>query len=275
MDLNAQMVLVSVIVPTHNRPDLLARTLKSILNQTFSNLQIIVVSNGMSPQNKKAASKFNDKRIEYYDQENTGGPSAPRNLGIEKAKGEFLAFCDDDDIWMPEKIKKQINLMQKNSRLGLCFTKMKRFDEDKEWWLSHESGHANFNSLLYVNTVPISSVMVRKTLLANECFFSESKKVGPNEDYEFLLRCAQVTKFGYLDEFLIKYWSGGNRTTSLYRRDFQSIFYYYISMLNIYLMVYKKGKSRFKDFLGPVFFLSFTCFKQFTVTLLQRLNFRK
>ena len=182
MEMNTDMLLVSVIIPTHNRPELLTRTLKSVLSQTYDNMQVIVVSNGVSTQNKKAVFELNDKRLEYYDQENSGGPSSPRNLGINKAKGEFIAFCDDDDIWMPEKIAKQVSLMKENSHFGLCFTKMKRFDREKEWDLSHEAGEANFKSLLYVNTVPISSVMVRKNSLQCECIFSECKKVGANVD---------------------------------------------------------------------------------------------
>ena len=275
MELNTNMSLVSVIIPTHNRPELLTRTLKSVINQTYSNMQIIIVSNGVSAKNKNAVDELDDKRLEYYDQEDSGGPSSPRNLGIKKARGELIAFCDDDDVWMAEKIEKQVTFMEKNKHWGLCFAKMKRFDREKEWYLSHESGDANFDSLLYVNTVPISSVLVRKNLLQGECIFSECKKVGTNEDYEFLLRCSQITKFGFVDEFLIKYWSDENRTSSLYRKDFRSIISYYKSMINIYWMVYKKRKSRLQQFVGPVIFLSFICSKQFAVALLQKLKLKK
>ena len=163
--------------------------------------------------------------------------------------------------------------MKKNSHFGLCFTKMKRSYREKNGTYP-ESGAANFKSLLYVNTVPISSVMVRKNLLQGECIFSECTKVGANEDYEFLLRCAQITEFGFLDEFLIKYWSDENRTSSLYRKDFKSISSFYISIINIYWMIYKTGKSQLRNFVGPVFFLSFICFKQVSVVILQKLRLK-
>ena len=93
-----QSPLVSVVIPTHNRPDFLRRTLLSIFQQTYENLQIIVVSNGFNPHNKKTVDDLKDSRLEYYEQENTGAPASPRNHGIRKSRGKYIAFCDDDDL---------------------------------------------------------------------------------------------------------------------------------------------------------------------------------
>lgn len=213
--------LVSVIVPTHNRPDFLQKTLESILLQSYKNMEIIVVSNGVNNCNKEVVVSLNDERLLYFDQENSGGPSAPRNHGILKAKGKYIAFCDDDDLWMCDKVQKQVIALENNPEYGLCYTKMLRFDYTKEWTNSNEEAtEADLNSLLYVNTVPISSVFLRRDLIDKLGSFSGSKKIGPAEDYEFLLRYVCKTTFYYIDEYLIKYWSGDNRTTKL---DGQSI----------------------------------------------------
>jgi glycosyltransferase domain-containing protein len=205
--------LVSVIIPTHNRPEFLAQTLRSVIDQRYKNIEIIVISNGFNELNRNVTEEINDFRIRYIEQENSGGPSSPRNHGIRKSRGEYIAFCDDDDIWMPDKIEKQVHVLENNLEYGLCYSKMLRFDHEKEWSVTHEEGPADLKSLLYINTVPISAVLIKKSLLERCGNFSESKRIGTSEDYEFLLRYAAITKFYFLDEYLIKYWSGASRTT--------------------------------------------------------------
>lgn len=100
--------LVSVIVPTHNRPDMLAEALASVRAQTFDDYEIIVVSNGETPENRarsRAAAAAHDCRWSALD---AGSVSAARNLGISRARGEWIAFLDDDDLWRPAKLERQL-----------------------------------------------------------------------------------------------------------------------------------------------------------------------
>ena len=101
--------LVSVIVSTHNRADLLCETLDSILSQTYENFELIVVDDGSTDNTEEVVKRHSAGRINYLKIDNWGGPARPRNIGIEKAKGKYIAFCDDDDIWLPKKLEKQIN----------------------------------------------------------------------------------------------------------------------------------------------------------------------
>jgi len=260
----AKQPLVSVIVPTHNRPVFLRKTLESILKQTYKNLEVIVVSNGVNDANRNVIKALKDPRLIYLDQENTGGPSSPRNHGIREAKGEYVAFCDDDDLWMPEKIEKQLQSLEAHPDYGVCFCKMLRFDEEKEWPVVHEEGPATFDTLLYVNTVPISSVFIRKRLLDQNGSFSESKAVGTSEDYEFLLRQALRTKFYYLDEYLIRYWSGANRTTQNdMKRSFLDILRYFQGIRGCFFELYKTGCVSGIVFVRPVLFHVWQCLKMF------------
>jgi glycosyltransferase involved in cell wall biosynthesis len=209
----AEQALISVIVPTHNRPDFLAKTVQSILDQTYHNIELIVVSNGRSLENKSVVESFGDPRIVYTDQENSGGPSAPRNHGIRLAKGVYIAVCDDDDLWLPEKLEMQMLALRRNPIAGMCYTHMTFFDESGLEW-SDDRRLADFALLCYRNFVPISSVLVKREVIDQIGGFDEGNQVGVSEDYEFVLRCAYVTKLCFVDEKLVRYWAGENRTTS-------------------------------------------------------------
>ncbi|KAB8028045.1 glycosyltransferase family 2 protein [Fluviispira multicolorata] len=234
-----ELPLVSVVIPTHNRPLFLKKTLDSIIKQTYQNIEIIVVSNGYNTENRTVVEIFNNNKIKYFEQKNTGGPASPRNHGIQNSLGKYIAFCDDDDLWEPLKLEQQVNALEKNPSYGLCFSKMMRFNEDKEWFVPHEEGPTNLKKLLYVNTVPISSVIIKREILIKVKGFCESKIVGPSEDYEFLLRCSSFTKFYFIDQYLIRYWSGNNRTTAI-----NKISDYYIHINGVYGCYYLLLKNK-------------------------------
>ena len=245
--------LVSVIIPTHNRPELLKRTLLSIVNQSYPSLEIIVISNGISIINRNVVEELQDSRVCYLEQNDSGGPSSPRNHGIQKAQGEYVAFCDDDDLWMPNKVEKQVEALVNNYEYGLCYSKMLRFNQEKEWSISHEEGPADLKSLLYINTVPISSVLMKKTLLIKYGGFSESKCIGSSEDYEFLLRYSVITKFYFIDEYLIKYWSGDDRITDN-QMNIRRLYRYLIQIFCCYAFLFKTGKIKIYNLIFPVFY---------------------
>ncbi len=128
----ADCPLVSVIIPTCNRPDFLRKTLQSIIDQTYSHMEIIVVSNGINKNNEETAKEFNDSRIIYVDQENSGGPASPRNHGIRIAKGKYVAFCDDDDLWESTKVAEQIAVFANNPTIKLCYTDCSLVNENDQ-----------------------------------------------------------------------------------------------------------------------------------------------
>lgn len=102
------MPKVSVVIPTCNRPELLKRAVRSVLAQTFQDFEIIVVDDGMKERAETALRQFHDPRIKYFRNETSLGGGGTRNRGIDEARGEYIAFLDDDDEWMPEKLDKQI-----------------------------------------------------------------------------------------------------------------------------------------------------------------------
>lgn len=254
--------LVSVIIPTHNRPDLLMRTLESIVTQSYSNLEIIVVSNGYNDENRTTVKSFNDNRLTYLDQENSGGPSSPRNHGIQVSIGKYLAFCDDDDLWLSNKIVEQVEALEKNPAYGLCYSKMICFDKKSEWPLENKEGQITLDMLLYKNTVPISSVFIKKDLVQKYGDFCELKTVGISEDYEFLLRHILNTKFYFSDDYLIKYWSGDDRTSSTdENRTIQDCWDYLWGLYACFLIFYKTTEIPLKKLIKPALFHGYNFIK--------------
>ena len=230
------------------------KTLLSILDQDYKNIEVWVISNGRNEENRLVVTSLQDQRLRYLELEkNTGGPSGPRNFGIEHAKGVYVAFCDDDDLWTADKLSKQVKALEENPQYGLCYAKMLRFDDKHEWSVPHEEGPATLASLLYENTVPISAVIVRKHLLEKIGHFSESKLIGSSEDYEFLLRHAAYTDFYFIDEYLIKYWSGNDRMTPKLQ-NVKGLMTYLLQVLASYRSLWKTKKIRWIKLVRPTLF---------------------
>ena len=112
--------LVSVVMTTYNRSTYLLEAISSIANQTYNNLEILLIDDGsidtIAAENKAICDKF--PTCNYYYKENSGQPDS-RNYGIKKSKGDFFAFCDDDDIWVKDKLEKQISILNTEQEYGL------------------------------------------------------------------------------------------------------------------------------------------------------------
>ena len=115
------MPKVSVVISTHNRREMLKRAIDSVLKQTFQDFEIIVVDDGNEPA-EEVAKSFSDARIRYVRHEipHRGAPAA-RNTGIRSSQGEFVAFLDDDDEWLPLKLQLQVKALDENQEAGLRF----------------------------------------------------------------------------------------------------------------------------------------------------------
>lgn len=108
MDKQSQAGLVSVVLPTYNRARTLARAIRSVLGQTYQNLELIVVDDGSTDETSQVVARFDDPRLNYVQLPTNVGASAARNEGLRRAGGEFVAFQDSDDEWMIEKLEAQI-----------------------------------------------------------------------------------------------------------------------------------------------------------------------
>ena len=108
--------LVSIIMPSYNTSDFISETIKSVLNQTYANWELLIVDDCSTDNTDEIVRPFLlDKRIRYLKNENNSGAAVSRNRALREAKGKWVAFLDSDDLWMPDKLSKQIRFMEKNS----------------------------------------------------------------------------------------------------------------------------------------------------------------
>jgi glycosyltransferase involved in cell wall biosynthesis len=113
--------LVSIVIPVYNGAEYIEKTVDSILSQQYSNFELLLVNDGSSDSSKEIidALVIRDARVKTFHKEN-GGVAAARNYGIDKAEGKLIAFCDQDDLWLPSKLSKQIPLFD-NEQVGLVY----------------------------------------------------------------------------------------------------------------------------------------------------------
>jgi glycosyltransferase involved in cell wall biosynthesis len=164
---------VSVVITTFNGKDrgFLGEAVESVLNQTFKDFELIIVDDGSSDNTKSFCKKYlKNRNVRYFFQENRG-VSAARNLGIKKSSGEYVAFLDDDDVWSPRKLEKQIILIDSvdDKQFGLCYTALEIIDSKGRKTgrvQSHSvAGHV-WRDLLFENIVDCtSSVLIKKNCL--------------------------------------------------------------------------------------------------------------
>ncbi|MBV9183879.1 MAG: glycosyltransferase family 2 protein [Acidobacteria bacterium] len=185
--------LVSVIMPTYNTAHLITASLTSILAQTYSNVEIVVVNDG-SPDTTEletALSPYAD-RIVYIRQENKRAAGA-RNTAIRRAQGEFVAFLDSDDLWFPHHLSSQIKLFAENPDWDLvysdCFARADPNSQETFMEVCPSLGEAGFESLVEERCqIPISTVVARKQIIEKAGLFDES--LVRCDDYSMWLKVA-------------------------------------------------------------------------------------
>ena len=185
---------ISVVIPTFNREKLLPDAIATVLDQEFTEFELIIVDNGSSDATGLMVQQFSDPRIRYHYQDGTGSPAGPRNTGISLAAGDWIAFLDSDDIWDSEK-------------LGQCWEVIRSVDPDL---LTHTQNIGDFDGnklgamrptfpsnnpyrflLTHENTLATSATMVKRSFLVdNNLKFSEAEELVAVEDYDLWLRIA-------------------------------------------------------------------------------------
>jgi glycosyltransferase involved in cell wall biosynthesis len=201
--------LVSVVIPVYNGERYLAECLDSVFSQTWPSIETIVVDDGSTDRSVEIASK--DSRVRLIRQSNRD-VSAARNAGIQAAKGEFIALFDYDDLWLPEKIEKQMECFDRNPDAALVFTDIVKFDDegrtrhakDRHRWAVRLNGPRAFASLARKNPILPSAVMARRESLSRAGLFDERFRTCG--DYEMWLRMAGMgMRFVYLGLPLTRY----------------------------------------------------------------------
>ncbi|MCI8562097.1 MAG: glycosyltransferase family 2 protein [Lachnospiraceae bacterium] len=205
--------LVSAIITTHNRKNLLLGAVNSVLNQTYQNIECIVIDDASTDGTERFLMKWiNDEKIKYVyirPEESKGGNYA-RNIGILSAKGKYLAFLDDDDEWYKTKIEKQVEAMEKNENTGFVFCgverefnlDVKKRKKDDIGNLKYKDGDLSREVLIHIISMT-STIMVRRNIIMDCGLFDEKLKFW--QEYELCIRILQVTNAVCVRENLVLY----------------------------------------------------------------------
>ena len=178
------------------------------MNQTLEDFELIVVDNFSDYNFFLHIDSFNDDRIKPFQNQNNGIIAVNRNFGINNSKGKYIAFCDDDDIWLPQKLEKQIKCLD-NSDTGMVFSMQKQFGITSIFSNYFGIGPLPFkkdtstNALLQVNCIPTSTVIIKKGLLDQIGCFDERRSFIAIEDNDMWIRVSKVTTIGYIPEVLV------------------------------------------------------------------------
>jgi len=196
--------LVSVIIVTYQRLNYLKETIQSVLNQSFNNIEIVLASDGYESDVEQHVNELKAMgyRISYCFTEHCGYPAKPRNFALSKCRGEYIAFCDDDDLWGKDKIAKQFEFLERNPAYILCATNRSTIDSKNKpsserdlKWLPKN----NLNQFIFLtNYITYSSVLMRKKYISQAGGFKDDPRFRAVEDYHLWLKLSQSGKFAVI-----------------------------------------------------------------------------
>jgi len=201
-------VSVSTVIPTYNRVGLIERAIHSVLSQTYPDLEVIIVDDGSTDDTWDRIKKLKevDHRIKYIRHDSNRGSQAARNTGVQAAKGEYIAFLDSDNEWLPRKLETQMALFLEGSdSLGVVYCGYSRVATSGDV-LSHYA--PQYRGLVYKQTLvdwltDTSTIVVRKHILENIHGFDE--KVLAYQEWDLCIRLARECEFDFVPECLTIY----------------------------------------------------------------------
>ena len=202
--------LISIVIPTYNRADLIPKAIQSVIDQTYQNWELIIVDNYSDDGTKEVIHSFKDPRISMLLIPRTGSVAASRNLGVLHSKGEWIAFLDSDDWWFPEKLKTVSEVIQNGPDLIYHDLQIVSGLDDENSPRKTKSRKLKdpifLDLLLNGNDIALSSVTLRKSIFMKVNGMNESPNFFAIEDYETWLRIAKVTnKFAHIPRALGAY----------------------------------------------------------------------
>ena len=190
---NRKMIdgLVSIIMPSWNTGKFIAESIKSVIDQTYTNWELIIVDDCSTDNTDEVVNSFNDNRIKYFHNEKNSGAALTRNKALREARGEWIAFLDSDDLWMPKKLEHQINFMKKN-RCNLSYTEYEKIDEDSKPLNIYVSGPEKVNKNKMYNYDYIGQL----TMMYSAKYFGmiQIKDIKKNNDYAIRLKLFKKKK---------------------------------------------------------------------------------
>jgi len=200
------MPKVSVIIATYNRASLLQRAIESVLSQTFQHFEIIIVDDGSTDTTAQVVETYRHPKIRYIRHSENRGKSVALNNGLESAKGEYIAFLDDDDLWLRHKLQLQVDILEKSDDdVGIVFSGRMSMDEDGgilEVIRPKRLKYHPRDFLLRNISILASTVLAKKKYLSMVGGFDEA--ITNREDLDLWIRLSEHCRFKPISEPLVK-----------------------------------------------------------------------
>lgn len=204
------MIKVSIVIPAYKAEKYIAATVHSVLKQTYKNFEVLIIDDGSPDRSVEICQQFTDPRIKIIRQKNRG-VAAARNTGIHQSQGEYIAFLDADDLWLPEKLEKHVEHLENAPDVGVSFSRSAFIDSvGKPLGIYQLSKLKDITPLDILCRTPIgngSVAVIRREVLeairfqenhegvTEDCYFNPDRQLHPSEDVECWLRMAVLTNW--------------------------------------------------------------------------------
>lgn len=209
------MPKISVIIPAYNAELTIKHTIKSVLKQTFTDFEIILINDGSTDRTAEIVREIQDDRIKIFSYQNGGLPVA-RNRGIDNATGDYLTFLDADDLWTKDKLEKQLNAFKANPKAGVAYSRVSYIDEQGNFLYNCNpvSFEGNVLKPLLLTNFLIngSNILIRREAIESVGKFDPDLK--SSEDWDYYLRLAKDYSFAVVPEYQILYRQTSNNMSS-------------------------------------------------------------
>ena len=198
------MPTFTVVIPTHNRGYLIARTIQHVLDQSYDDFEVMVVDNGSADNTRAMVTGITDSRVHYVHQEDSGSPASPRNTGISRATGAYVSFLDDDDVWYPNKLQLVLEAFDGDSNFDVVchYENQRRLGMIQGVNRYGPAEPDMYRRLLFGgNCLSGSATTVRTEALREAGCFREGPEFFEIEDYDLWLRLARMGKgFAFIED---------------------------------------------------------------------------
>lgn len=209
--------MISVVIPAYNREKTITRAINSVLNQTYKDLELIIIDDNSTDETQKVVESINDDRINYYKLSENKGACYARNFGASKAKGQYIAFQDSDDEWFSDKLEIQMEEMKKNDA-DMVFSRVQLYEEgNNQKYIgtapkkNKKSGIITYEELLSKTIIGTPTILVKKETFDEIKFDEEMPRF---QDWEFSLRLAKKHKIYYIAKDVMKAYRQANSITN-------------------------------------------------------------
>jgi glycosyltransferase involved in cell wall biosynthesis len=218
--LNTKLPAITVLMPVYNGDKYLNEAIDSILNQTFSDFEFLIIDDCSTDQSIHQVKSYNDPRIKFIINKKNMGQSKTLNVGLNLAKGKYIARMDQDDISMPERLKKQFEFMENNSNVDVCgswLQLMGKYNGILE--LETKSEKIKINLLTNENLAHPTVMIRKRTLVKYDLNYNPAYSVA--QDYDLWVRMFEYCSFANLPEPLLKYRMHDNQNSNILEKDNQ------------------------------------------------------